>query len=233
MTKYKVETYRAVDRPDLNKIFLEEHANVLKDYGVTMITSFKQSWLENPYAHCVVAYDEKGVMVGGIRVHIKDWNKYPLPMEVAIAKLDEGIYDLVKKYKNQGVGELCGLWNSKSVQGVGISFMLTRAAVSIVNQLKFDILMGICAEYSLPMFKNVGFEIDTSLQNNGEFPYPTDEYITRVVGILKSSTLETANDYDREKILGLRNKPIQIREEEGKKGKFKADYNLIVNVLEE
>ena len=53
------------------------------------------------------------------------------------------------------------------------------------------------------------------------------------MGILKSSTLETANDYDREKILGLRNKPIQIREEEGKKGKFKADYNLIVNVLEE
>lgn len=230
---YKVETYRAIDRPDLNKIFIREHANVLKDYGVTMITSFKQSWLKNPYVHCIVAYDQRGAMIGGIRVQVKDWVKYPLPMEIAIAKLDEGIYDLVKRYQDQGVGELCGLWNSKSVQGVGISFILTRAAVSIVNQLKFDILMGICAEYSLPMFKSVGFEVDRSLSNNGEFPYPTDKYITRVVGILKSSTLETAVDYDRKKILELRKKPIQIREEEGKKGKFKVNYNLIVKVLEE
>jgi hypothetical protein len=230
---YKVETYRAIDKPGLNKIFIREHANVLKDYGVTMITSFKHSWLENPYVHCIVAYDEAGIMVGGIRVQIKDWTKYPLPMEDAIAKLDEGIFDLVKKYKAEGVGELCGLWNAKSVQGVGISYVLTRAAVSIINQLKFDILMGICAEYSLPMFKSVGFEIDTSLSNNGEFPYPTDKYITRVVGILKSSTLETAAEYDRAKIFGLRKKPVQIRGEEGKKGKFKVDYNLIVNVLEQ
>ncbi|MEX2484039.1 MAG: hypothetical protein WED10_05760 [Brumimicrobium sp.] len=227
MNKFKVRTYRAIDEPSLNEDYIQQHANVLKDYGVSMITSFKQAWMNNPNVQCIVAYNEDDVMVGGIRIQISDW-KNPLPMEIAIAKLDERIFDLVKKYKEEGVGELCGLWNSKSVQGIGISYILTRAAVSIVNQLDFNILMGICAEYSLKMFKDVGFEIDTSLSNNGEFPYPTKEYITRVVGILKSTTLEHAAPYDREKILNLRKEPQQNRVEHGKKGEFMINYDLII-----
>ncbi|MDX1651425.1 MAG: hypothetical protein R3277_02960 [Brumimicrobium sp.] len=227
MNSYKVRTYRAVDSPALNRQYVEGHANVLKDYGVTMITSLKPTWTSNPNVYCVVAYDKDNVMVGGIRIQVADW-KTPLPMETAIAKLDEGIYDLVKKYKSEGVGELCGLWNAKSVAGVGLSYVLTRAAVSIVNQLNFNVLMGICAEYSLKMFKDVGFEIDTSLSNNGEFPYPTNEYITRVVGILHSSSLRSANPFDREIILFLRDNIEAERIETGKKGEFLVDYDLNV-----
>ncbi|MFN3916501.1 MAG: hypothetical protein ACK4K0_02055 [Flavobacteriales bacterium] len=224
---YKIRVYRAPDEEDTCKTYIEGHAKVLQDYGVTMITSYKPTWQHNPQVYCIIATDEKNEMVGGIRLHIAD-EIVPLPMEDAITKLDRGIHDLVKKYMKNGVGELCGLWNSKRVAGVGLSFVLTRAAISVINQLKFSTLMGICAEYSLQMFLDVGFKIDASLAKNGEFPYPTEEYITRVVGILNTDSLATAKEYDKERMLGLRKAPIQIREETGKKGNFLVSYDLTV-----
>ncbi|MGM0479889.1 MAG: hypothetical protein ACQERC_11765 [Bacteroidota bacterium] len=226
MTDYRIEIYRADQHPERNAVFIREHANVLKDYGVTMITSFKeQKWVHQSSVYCLVAYTPSDEMIGGIRVHIADFIT-PLPLETALHKMDKGIYDLVKSYASEGVGELCGLWNAKKVAGVGISFVLTRAAVAVMPQLQFNVLMGICAEYSLNMFRNVGFEIDNTLGDNGEFPYPTTDYITRVVGILKSNSLATAHPLDRKKILDLRKTPIQKRTEQGKKGGFTVHYNL-------
>lgn len=225
--RYKISAYRAVDDQALNKKFIEGHAQVLKDYGVTMITSNKPNWLDNDHVYCVVAYDEAGEMVGGVRLHIADWI-HPLPLENALSELDPNIHKLVESFKEEGVGELCGLWNAKKVAGVGISLVLMRASIAIIDQLNFKIGMGICAEYSLPLFQQVGFEVDTSLKNNGEFPYPTDKYITRVIGILNAGELGRAQEYDREQILLLRNSPQITKTEEGKKGSFTVDYDLIV-----
>lgn len=226
MTDFKVEIYKAADHPERNAVFIQGHSSVLKDYGVTMITSFKeQKWVRQPSVYCLVAYTPSGEMIGGIRIHIADFIT-PLPLETALHKMDAGIHDLVKSHAAEGVAELCGLWNAKKVAGVGISFVLTRAAVAVMPYLQFRVLMGICAEYSLNMFKNVGFEIDVTLGDNGAFPYPTEAYITRVVGILKSSSLTTAHPGDRKKILDLRKSPVQERIEQGKKGEFTVNYNL-------
>ncbi len=223
---YKVTTFKAIDNPILCDQYIEGHITVLKEYGVPMVTSGKPIWNTNPNVYCIVAKRiDNNKMIGGIRLQIAD-GITPLPVEEAISPLDKGIHEMVKKYFDEGVGELCGLWNSKEVAGVGISFVLVRAAISIVNQLQFKTLMGICAEYSLQMFTNVGFVIDRSLGENGEFPYPTDEYITRVLGIMNAYTLETAYPYDKERMLGLRTKLIQQREEVGKKGVFNVHYDL-------
>ncbi|MBL7937099.1 MAG: hypothetical protein JNM51_14925 [Bacteroidia bacterium] len=207
---------------------------VLIDYNVMKITSYNQSWTLNPSAYVIVAEMEStGEMVGGIRVEVAKGN-IPLPIEDAIGKLDKRIYSVVEKYGIEGgVGELCGLWNSKEVKGVGISFFLTRAAISIINQLKFRTLIGICAEYTLKMFSDVGFEIDKTLGNNGEFFYPDERYITRALGILNAETLSTANFYDKNIILDLRKEPCQIRIENGTKGDVEIDYDLIVKDVDD
>lgn len=202
---------------------------VLIDYNVMKITSYNKSWMDNPSAYVLIAENETtGEMVGGIRVEVAK-GLYPLPIETAIGHMDPRIYSLVEDYAiNGGVGELCGLWNSKSVKGVGISFFLTRAAISIVNQLQFRTMVGICAEYTLKMFTDVGFEVNRAMGTNGEFPYPDERYITRSLGILNAATLETANPYDRERILGLRNNVVQTREEIGSKGSVIIDYDLTI-----
>jgi hypothetical protein len=224
-----IKVFRSINELDACQEYLKGHMQVLIDYNVMKITSYNQTWINNPSVYVLTAeLSDTGQMIGGIRVEITKGD-IPLPIENAIGKLDPKIYDLVEKYGIEGgVGELCGLWNSKEVKGFGVSFFLTRAAISLINQINFKTLVGICAEYTLEMFTNVGFEIDQSLGNNGEFPYPDERYITRALGILNAETLKTAAPFDKEIILSLRNNPQQTRIEIGSKGSVEVKYDLIV-----
>jgi hypothetical protein len=223
----RLRVFRAPDEPETCRKYVEGHTLVLKDYGITNVTSRIPVWLDNPHVFVVIAEStEDNSIVGGIRVQIAD-GKLPLPIETAIGYLDQKVLDIVEYYRsNGGVGELCGLWNSKKIAGRGISMTLIRASIAIINQLKFRTLIGICADYSLPMFTQVGFVIDRSMGDNGEFAYPNPNYITRVLGILNAETLETAYPYDKERMLSLRENFTQTRTEEGPKGSYEVEYHL-------
>jgi hypothetical protein len=143
--------------------------------------------------------------------------------------MDSMVYELVTKHRlDGGTGELCGLWNAKSVAGRGISILLVRAAISIINQLQFRTLLGICGPYSLDMFTRVGFVIDKSLGNKGDFIYPTPEYIAYVLGIMDARTLATSLPFDRNRMLQLRSNPEQTILETGPKGELEVLYELKV-----
>lgn len=229
MHEFDIIAFRAIDNPELSEEFLHGHVKVLIDYGVTMITSNKASWPMDPNVYCVVALSKSdGKMQGGVRIHISD-KVNPLPLEDAIGKIDANIYDIVKGSYDVGVGEICGLWNGKEVAGIGLSHVLTRAGISITNQLNFQSLMTICADFTLNMCRELGFEIDDTLGDGGKFPYPTAEYTTRVLGILNSKTLSTATEFDKERILILRNDPI-LRITEGKRTEFMVNYNLLLDL---
>ncbi len=219
--------FRAIDNIRKCEFFRDGHVAVLKDYGITNITTNNDEWMQNPFMYCVVA-ELNNEIVGGIRIQISD-NQHLLPVEAAISKMDSGIHQIVEKYRaDGGVGELCALWNAKTVAGIGISVLLTRAGISIINQLNFKTLMGICANYTLKMFQNAGFTEDRSLGNNGEFPYPNAEYIAWVLGIMNAETLDTANPFDKERMESLRTNPTQTFIEEGTKQKIEIQYNLLI-----
>jgi hypothetical protein len=227
----KIRTYRAVDRPDDCEHYIQGHVQVLKDFGIESITSNTNVWVKNPNMYCFVATDEDNELVGGIRIQVAD-GVFPLPVEDAVKKMDNRITDVIRYYAiNGGVGELCGLWNSRKIKGMGVSVLLVRAAISTISQLRFQTLSGICAEYSLKMFQDVGFVTNTNLGNNGTFVYPNENYIARVVGILNGSTLDTATRVDRERMLTLREQPVQVRTEKGPKGNFVVDYDLRVSCV--
>lgn len=223
-----IRAFRAVDEIETCNEYVRGHVQVLKDFGIESITSNNFKWLQNPNMYCFIATDETGKMVGGIRIQVAD-GIFPLPVEEAVGKMDSHIYKLIQQYAIYGgVGELCGLWNSREVKGIGVSVILVRAAISAINQLKFNTLSGICAEYSLKMFQNVGFVINDTLGSNGTFIYPNENYIARVVGILDGGSLIAASDYDRERMISLREKPVQVRSETGPKGEFMVNYDLTV-----
>ncbi len=222
------KAFRAVDDAEMCKKYLEGHVSVLRDYGITNITSNNNEWMFHPKMYCVVAINANNELVGGIRVQVAD-SITPLPVEKAIGKMDDGIFGVVKNYhENGGVGELCALWISKKVAGLGISVMLTRAGISITNQLEIKTLVGICADYTLKMFKQVGFQVDNSLGTNGEFPYPNSTYVARVLGIMNAESLESAAEYDKERMRSLRNNPIQEYLEKETKESILVEYKLII-----
>ena len=219
--------FRAIEEPETCIRFRDGHVSVLKDYGITNITTNNDEWMRNPNIYGIVAeiYPDMEV-VGGIRVQISDEQNW-LPVEKAISKMDPRIHDIVKKYRDDGgVGELCALWNAKRVAGIGISVLLTRAGISMANQLDFETLVGICAEYTLDMFRRVGFVVDDSLGVKGEFQYPNENYIARVLGIMNASTLSTAHEYDKMRMQSLRDYPEQLTVEQGTKEKIEIQYRL-------
>src|SRR3954466_1202467 len=123
MLNLKFKAFQPIKDIALSERFLAGHKKVLEDYGITNITSNNRVWFDMPCVYAVVAENEEGELVGGIRVQMAD-NVHPLPVEKAIGHMDARIHDVVKSYYPQGVGELCALWNAKSVAGYGISVLL-------------------------------------------------------------------------------------------------------------
>ncbi len=226
---FTFKAFKATEEPELCQVYAEGHVQVLRDYGITNITSNNQEWTKLDVVYCVVAYDEHGEMVGGIRVQKAD-GKNMLPVERAVGFMDPRIHEIVGAFIDAGVGELCALWNSKKVAGLGLSMLLTRAGISIASQVGINIMVGICADYTLKMFTKVGFVVDGSLGSSGEFVYPNENYIARVLGILNARNLETAEEEDRERMLSLRSEPNQLHMENGPKGPFEVEYKLLMTL---
>jgi hypothetical protein len=220
------KAFRAINELEMCLKYKEEHQNVLRDYGITNITTNNDEWMY-PNIYCVVALSEDNTKIlGGVRAQISDIDT-PLPVEQAIGKMDNKIHKIVSDFRNNGgVGELCALWNAKAIAGMGISVLLTRAGIAISNQLEIKTLMGICADYTLKMFQQVGFVVDNSLGTNGEFPYPNATYTARVLGIMNAASLETAHKYDKDRMSSMRSNPIQIFVEKEAKKEIEINYNL-------
>lgn len=226
--RFIFRAFRAIDEPETCKRFLEGHVKVLVDYGITNITTNNALWMKNPAIYVVVAESPDGSEIyGGVRVHIAD-GKMPLPLEMAIGKMDARVYDIINQYMDDGTGELCGLWNSKNVAGMGLSLLLIRAGISIVTQIRLDSLFTICADYTMPMVKRVGFEVENTLGKNGDFVYPNESYIARVLRKMNAIKLDTAESYDRERIFDLRRNPVQTCIEKGPKGDLEVEYKLLI-----
>lgn len=225
VAKLKLRAFRAINEPETCERYYEGHMNVLSIFKVTKVTSAQKGWISNPASYVITAEDqETGEMVGGIRVHVVGGTQ-PLPVEEAVGSMDPHIYEMVETYGKLGAGELCGLWNARSVAGLGISVILTRAGVSIANQIRANTIFGICANFTLPMFKSVGYKLEKSLGNNGTFYYPKEDFIANAL-IMEAINLEDANPYDREIINSLRQFTKQTRIEEGPKGPIEISYDL-------
>jgi hypothetical protein len=227
--RFIFRAFRAPDDIDACIRYKEGHQAVLRDYGITNITSNNDEWMQDPNMYCVMALTmDESIMIGGIRVQVSEEGKL-LPVEKAIGKMDHRIHKIVDNYRiDGGVGELSALWNAKTVAGLGVSMLLVRAGISITNQAGINTLIGICGEYTLKMFQQVGFVVDHSLGLNGLFAYPKDEYQARVLGILNSSTLDTAEKYDKDRIQAIRENPVATFMEHGTKSEIEINYQLVV-----
>jgi hypothetical protein len=165
-------------------------------------------------------------LFGGIRIQLAD-GKNLLPIEDAIGNMENKIYKIVESYAlNGGIGELSGLWVDKRLKGLGVGWYLVRAAIASSNQLNFKTTIGICGGVTLKMFNNVGFIVDPTVGNEGQFHYPNKNLIAYVVGILNAITLESAIEYDKEIMSSLRKKNRQQRIENDTGIEVRINYNL-------
>lgn len=222
--RYYFQGFRAVDEPAKSLEYLEGHKQVLRDYGIDSLTSSDPEWLRNPEVYVVAAYDETSEIVGGVKLHMYHPD-FLLPVESAIDYLDLRIRDEVLQRVPSGTGEACGLWTSKKITGKGFGLYLTRASIAMASQLNAATLFGFGSPYTIKMFTTLGYVPLPTVGNDGNFHYPTEEYISTVIIIPDLHELSTASTLNRERTFSLRNQPEQIYPE-SEKDEVEIKYNL-------
>lgn len=221
----RLRAFRAVDDPHACELFVEGHAHVLTSIGVTKVTSSKNEWTQNPAAFVLIVESLDGKKVyGGARVHVAGGSE-PLPIEQATGALDKSIFELVWRFAQNGTGEICGLWNSREIAGYGIgSIFLTRAAVAISTQIGLQSLFALCAPYTVKMAEAVGYEIETSIGNEGTFYYPKLDLLATTMLLKDVDTLAKAAEEDRNAILKLRDNLNLVKTEVLRKKEIEIHY---------
>ena len=195
-----------------------------------MITSAKVVWMNDPDTYIILVESEDGEkLFGGARVQVAK-GVFPLPIEDALAKFDPNIHNYVKELIPQGTGELCGLWNSREVAGLGVgSIYLGRVGVALAKLLNLQTLFALCAPATVSNCMRVGFLVDERLGNEGTFYYPKEGLIATSVLLSDVQELSTAEVEERAKIFDLTNSPVQRKMElSPRQQEIEIDYDLII-----
>ena len=231
--KLLIRVFNAVDDIESCKKYVDGHNKVLKIFGITMITSAKMEWFQDPGTYVILVESEDGRKVyGGARIQVAGGD-FPLPIEDALKKFDKNIHKFVNDLVPLGTGELCGLWNSREVAGLGIgSIYLGRVGVALAMQLKLNTLYALCAPATVNNCMRVGFLVDERLGNNGLFYYPKEGLVATAVLLNDVPALSTADPAEREKIFELRKTPIaSITEISPRNHQLEINYHLTITNL--
>lgn len=203
------------------------------DYGIKKVTSSNTAWFNDPDVFIVMVESVSGdQLFGGARLHIKN-HEHLLPIENAISTLDKNIHKLINQDVAFKTGELCGLWNTKSISGNGLSAMLVRTGVAkaglfIAEKYSLKSLYTLSAPWTIGMVKKIGFIIEESIGNKGEFAYPKPDLIATVLVLNDILTLKNAIPEEKKDIFNLRENPVQKRVESGPKGTIEVEYDLVI-----
>ncbi len=218
INKYTLELHHAVKSESECCEFIKGHQQVLEKYGLGQLSSSAPRWIEDPLCWIVIARNRDGEIIGGVRVHKYSSAKQNLPLIKAVPN-EEDIINLLTK-TNGSVGEICGLWNSHSVSGQGLSFLLVRTGVSLVHRLGIESLFTIASEFTMGIVKSLGFEIVSAIGEEGSFDYPTPEYKTTILCFTEKNAPDLEKrEHNRKLMMGEK---IEI----GPKGYLLIDYSL-------
>jgi len=226
----RIKLFRAIDDLESCQKFLLGHRHVLENIGIMKVTSSNDTWMYNPNVYVLTVFDtENGKVLGGARVHIATADSR-LPMEEATKILDPKVPSIINDYIAGGTGEICGLWNSREVAGMGIgAVFLTRAAVVASVQIGLNSLFALCAPYTVQMAKDVGYEIEPIVGNNGTFYYPKLDLVATFMILKDVQVLSKASPGEYEAISELVKTPNIERVEKHRKREVHIHYDLVIS----
>jgi hypothetical protein len=225
----KIKLFRAIDDLESCQKFVLGHRHVLENIGIMKVTSSNDTWMHNPGVYVLIVLDtEDGRVLGGARVHVAN-QEYRLPMEEATKLIDPKVPSVINEYIAAGTGEICGLWNSREVAGMGIgAVFLTRAAVVAAAQIGLNSLFALCAPYTVKMAENVGYEIEETVGNKGTFYYPKLDLLATFMILKDVQVLSKASEEEYAAIMDLIKNPDIKRVETHRKREVNLHYQLVL-----
>ncbi|PZX51467.1 hypothetical protein [Algoriphagus chordae] len=226
---FKLIAFRAINDPERCQKFIEGHRQVLESIGVKKVTSANNSWVNNPDVIVVIVEsDEDGLIYGGARIH-KANSSYPLPMVEAIEELDSSIKEVIEKDIDAGTGEICGMWNSRKITGMGIgAIFMSKACLALTPKLELTSLYALFAPVTVKLGLEMGYEVLTQVGNNGTFYYPKLDLIATAMKMYDAVNLPMTTQDHRDSIFQIRENDTLIIEENYRGRHVKLSYTSYV-----
>lgn len=230
-TEIRIRAFRAVDDPVTCQKFIDGHRTVLEHHGIRKVTSSNDSWAQSPAVFVIVVESMDGSkLYGGSRVHAAD-GVTPLPIEEATGYMDSKIYEIVADCAQNGTGELCGLWNSKEVAGLGVgSIFPSIAAVVIAEQIGLATMFSLCSPATVRFNQWIGSDVLKTVGNEGTFYYPKLDLLATAVFLADAVHLTHAHPRERERMLNLRKnlRSVSMEKSPFKNISVKVHYDLFI-----
>jgi hypothetical protein len=227
----RLRSFKAIDDPESCAKFVKGHGDILISIGVNKVTSSAPTWIDNPGTYVLVVEDpETKVVLGGARVDTS-FGTSKLPISDATSYLDPKVDDFIAKEAINGTGEICGLWNSRKVAGLGFgSLFLTRAAVTISHKVGVNSLFALCAPYTVATAETFGYSTLKEVGNEGTFYYPKLDLLATAMLLPDTLKIESATELEKERVFSLRKDPSQYFEEESRRRQVPIQYDLGIKV---
>jgi hypothetical protein len=226
----RIRAFWAPDDQRSGEKFAEGHFNVLSEIGVKKVTSSSNDWIDSPFVYVVTCENENGEIVGGARLHIAAENT-PLPMQLAIARVDPQINEYVEEEIPRGTCELCGLWNSKKVAGRGLGIrLIPMACIAISYNIQLNSIFALVAKHTLKPSMVIGFDRFEKVGDRGEFNYPKLDLVATTAFIEDTKDLPHVKQPDiRELMYKMREEKQFVEHIEHPKGEYKVEFDLDFN----
>ncbi|SFB52717.1 hypothetical protein [Algoriphagus aquimarinus] len=226
---FKLIAFKAVDDPERCQKFIEGHRQVLESIGVKKVTSANDLWVKNPDVIVVIVESiEDGLIYGGARVH-KANPQFKLPIEEAIEDLDSSIRSIISEDIDAGTGEICGLWNSRKITGLGIgAIFMSKACLALAPKLGLTSLYALLAPTTVKLGHETGYEILSQIGNNGTFYYPKLDLIATAMKLYDAINLPLTSPEFRESVAKIRENDRLVIEENYRGRKVVLEYTSYI-----
>jgi hypothetical protein len=199
----RIRGFRAIDDNISCLQFQEGHLDVLRSFGFK-VSSTKEDWMYSEDVFVVIVESLCGQRTyGGARIELVNKTR-KLPIQTAIESIDDRINQFVQRVSLQKSGELCGLWNSVAVAGLGIGSVYSiRAALSLAIKKNIESLMALCSVHSFKMASNFGFRLVNDIGDGGVVYYEGARQNAHITFQDNLPFLSAADDLERAKIFDL------------------------------
>jgi hypothetical protein len=203
--------HRACDDYSLCENFVKGHRQLLAVNDVDL-GPVDTSW----FASCdiyllVVRRSGDSEILGGAKLVIYD-SENNLPLLKLLSDDYPELKPLMQEYSNRGLVEISGLWNSRSVAGLGLgSEQLIRTSIAICGLLDIETVVTFCSPFVTRFAELYGFVPLAKFGDNGSIPFPDNRWMSTINILEDPHVMSRANTGEKDVIFNLRGNPNQTK----------------------